>query len=343
MRTLRQHFVPACLLLAGLAPLPAAAAGTTTGYAVLSRMQIGGEGGWDYLAFDGAARRLYISRGDRVVAVDVDGQTQAGVIPDTTGVHGIAVANDLGQGFSSNGKANSVTVFDLRTLKTLATIAGTGDNPDAIAYDPATHQVFTLNGKSRNATVIDAKQRRVTATIALPGKPEFAVTEGGHLYVNIEDTAQLVDIDIAKRTVSHTWALGNCESPSGLAIDKAHHRLFSVCENRMMTVVDSTSGRVVASVPIGDGPDAVAFDPAEGNIYTSNGGSGDISVVHEDDPDHYSAVATVPTQPGARTLALDPKLHRLYLSAATRDPASVAGKRPTWVPGSFTLLTVGKP
>jgi DNA-binding beta-propeller fold protein YncE len=332
----------AALVLAMALPMATPAAQTARAYSVISRLNVGGDGGWDYLSFDAQRRRLFVSRGNRVLVIDVDTDKQIGTIPDTDGVHGIAIAQDLHRGFISDGKAASVTVFDLDTLKTLGVIKGTGDNPDAIAYDDASHHVLTFNGKSHNASVIDPKSNTIVATIVLPGKPEFAAADGaGRIYVNIEDKSELVQIDSRRNTVLHTWPLSPCESPSGLAMDRAHHRLFSVCDNQKMAVTDAVSGHVVTTVPIGDGPDAVVFDDAASMIYSSNGESGNLTAVHEDSADHYTVSATIPTQVSARTLALDPRRHRLHLSAATFGKEKQANGRPTLVPDSFTILTVG--
>jgi YVTN family beta-propeller protein len=279
-----------------------------------------------------------------VLVIDVDHGKQIGTIADTAGVHGIALAPGLGRGFTSNGKAASVTEFDLATLKTVATITGTGKKPDAIVYDRASHHVLTFNGKSDSASVIDPATHAVIATIALPGKPEFAVSDGaGHVYVNIEDKSELVQLDTSSNKVLQVWPLAPCKSPSGLAIDTRHHRLFSVCDNQLMAVTDANDGHQVASVPIGDGPDAVVFDAAASTIYSSNGESGTITAVHEDGPDHYRVTATIPTRISARTLALDPKLHRLYLSAARLGKTRQANGRPMIEPDSFGILTVGRP
>ncbi len=311
-------------------------------FRVLSRLSLPGDVGWDYLSFDAQRRHLFVSHSDRVLVIDVDAHKQVGSIPDTEGVHGIAIAPKLNRGFTSNGKNASVTVFDLDSLKVVATIHGTGEKPDAILFDSASGHVLTFNGKSHSTSVIDPKTNAVIDTIALPGRPEFAVSDGnGHIYVNIEDTSKLVQIDARQNKVMHVWPLAPCESPSGLAIDTSHHRLFSVCDNRVMAVTDADDGHHVATVPIGDGPDAVAFDAAQSMIYSSNGESGTITAVHESDPDHYSVVATIPTQVSARTLALDPKLHRLYLSAARLGVAKKAGERAPIKPGSFSMLVVG--
>ncbi|MGH8157519.1 MAG: YncE family protein [Rhodanobacter sp.] len=339
---LLRSIISALLTLACL-PQVAAAATPSPAYQVLSRLPLAGAGGWDYLSFDAQHRHLFVSRGDRVLVIDVDTNKQVGTIADTQGVHGIAIAPDLQRGYTSNGKSASVTVFDLGSLKTVATVTGTGEKPDAIVYDSASRHVFTLNGKSGTASVIDPVKNAVIATIPLPGKPEFAVSDGAaHVYVNIEDKSELVQIDSTSNKVLQTWPLAPCESPSGLAIDAQHHRLFSVCDNRTMAVTDATDGHHVATVVIGDGPDAVVFDAADAMVYSSNGESGTITAVHEDDPNHFTVTATIPTQTSARTLALDPKLHRLYLSAARWGATKQANGRPTIEPNSFSILTVGR-
>jgi YVTN family beta-propeller protein len=345
MPNLFRHVLPAALALALAVPSVAGAADSNAsgGDEVISRMKLGGDGGWDYLSFDAQRHHLFVSRGNRVLVVDVAQGKPVGTIADTQGVHGIAIAQDLHRGFTSDGKAASVTAFDLDTLKTVAVIKGTGMNPDAIVYDSASHHVLTLNGKSSSASVIDPATNAVIASIALPGKPEFAVSDGaGHVYVNIEDKSELVQIDSAKNAVLHTWPLAPCESPSGLAIDRQHHRLFSVCDNQKMAVLDADTGHLVATLPIGDGPDAVVFDDAASMVYSSNGESGTITAIHEDDADHYTVKQTIPTQVSARTLALDPSTHRLYLSAAISGRTRQANGRPSVVPGSFTVLVVGQ-
>jgi YVTN family beta-propeller protein len=340
----------ALVLFAGLASGALAAdrpaANDADGYSVLHRHVLGGDGGWDYLALDSAARRVYVSHGDIVLVVDADSGKSVGSIGGLAGVHGIALAPAMHRGWISNGRSNTVTVFDTATLKTTGTIKVSGENPDAILYEPASQRVFTFNGRSRNATAIDANSGKVLATIALPGKPEFAVSDGhGHVYVNIEDKSELVDLDPASGKLRATWSLAPGESPSGLALDNPHHRLFAVCDNRQMIVLDAQSGKRVASVPIGDGPDAATFDASRGIVFSSNGQSGTLTVVHEDDPDHYHVVATVPTQTTARTMALDPTTGNVYLTAAQFGPHPEQGgphKRPPIVPNSFTLLVVGK-
>lgn len=324
-------------------PMASHAASAAPAPRLLATLPLGGAGGWDYLSFDAAHRHLFVSRGDRVLVIAVDQRKQIGTIADTPGVHGIALVPALNRGFTSNGKGASVTVFDLDSLKPLATITGTGQNPDAIVYDHASGHLLTFNGKSRSASVIDPARGAVVATIELPGKPEFAVSDGvGHVYVNIEDKSELVQLDTAGNKVLHVWPLGPCESPSGLAMDTRRHRLFSVCDNRLMAVTDARDGHRIADVAIGDGPDAVVFDAAESMIYSSNGRSGTITAVHEDAADRFSVTATIPTQVSARTLALDPASHTLYLSAARKSKAVLAGDRPAIEPGSFGILVVGR-
>ncbi|OOG40780.1 YncE family protein [Rhodanobacter sp. C05] len=345
MQPMLRSILPVTLLAAALLPPTVQAASQPhPDYKVLSKLALGGQGGWDYLNFDAQRHHLFVSRGDHVLVIDVDQHKQVGNIADTQGVHGIAIAQDLKRGFTSDGKSASVTVFDLDSLQTVATISGTGEKPDAIIYDDASHHVLTFNGKSGNASVIDPIKNAVIATIALPGKPEFAVSDGaGHVYANIEDKSELVQIDSTSNKVLHTWSLAPCESPSGLAIDRTHHRLFSVCDNQKMAMLDADNGHLVATMPIGNGPDAVVFDEATATVYSSNGESGTITAVHEDDPAHFRVTATIPTQPSARTLALDPRSHRLYLSAAQWDKTKQANGRPNIVPGSFAILTVGQP
>lgn len=323
-----------------------AATPSHTGYHVLHRYAVGGDQGWDYLAVDAAARRVYVSHGDQVVVLDADTGKRVGHVGNLDGVHGIALSPARHRGWISNGRSGEVTVFNTTTLKTIGTLKATGANPDAILYDPASGHVFTFNGRSANATAFDAATGKVLATLALPGKPEFAVSDGaGHVWVNIEDKNELVEFDPKTAKLLATWSLAPCESPSGLAIDVAHRRLFSVCDNQTMAVLDADSGHRVANVPIGDGPDAAAFDSRHGLVFSSNGQSGTLTVVHEDDPDHYRVLANVPTQTTARTMALDTKTGHLFLSAAKFGPHPEQGgahHRPPVLPGSFTVLEVGR-
>ncbi len=316
-------------------------------YEVKQKYVLGGEGGWDYLTFDPAGKRLFISRGTHVMVVDPAKGSVIGDIPNTTGVHGIALAQDLGKGFTSNGRENTVTVFDLKTLKETAKIKIEGENPDAILYDPASQRVFTFNGRSKNATVIDAAKGAVTATIPLDGKPEFAASDGkGMVFVNIEDKSEITEIDAKNAKVVKSWPLAPCEEPSGLAIDQKNRRLFAGCSNKMMAVVNADTGKVVTTIPIGPGVDANGFDPETQLAFSSNGGDGTLTVVHEDSPDKFAVAENAPTQKYARTMALNTTNHDVYLVTAEIEEAPPAkeGERPrrSMKPGTFTLLVVGK-
>src|SRR3954471_6962715 len=319
-----------------LAPLVKAAA---TGYHILNEIKIGGEGGWDYLTVDSAARRLYISHATHVVVVDIDKNAVVGDIPDTPGVHGIALAPDLEKGFISNGRGNNVTIFDLKTMKATGTVA-TEMNPDDITYDAGSSRVFAFNGRSRSASVIDAKSGMLVATIPLPGKPEFAVVDGkGKVYNNIEDTNEIVEIDGATAKVTKKYALTGCEGPSGLAIDTKARRLFSVCGNRVMAVSDPDKGVVVATPAIGAGSDGVVFDAGTGSAISANG-DGTMTVVQQTGG-KYDVVENIATERGARTIALDDKTHRVYTPTATAGQAAAGGRAP-YLPDSFKVLVVGK-
>ncbi|HET7462764.1 MAG TPA: YncE family protein [Longimicrobium sp.] len=315
-------------------------------YRVIHRTVIGGDGGWDYLTVDAAGERVFISRGTHVMVVDLRHDSLGGDLPSTPGVHGIALAPELGKGFTSNGRDSSVTIFDLRTLAATGSLKVTGRNPDAILYDPATRRVFTFNGGSANATAIDAVRGAVVGTVALGGKPEAAVLDGaGHVWVNVEDRGEVAEFDARSlRTLGH-WALAGCEEPSGLAIDRAHGRLFSVCGNGVMVVTDMAAHRVAATLPIGRGADGAAFDPSSGTAFSSNG-DGTMTVVRQDPAGRYAVVQTLATQRGARTIALDPSTHRVYtvtaeLGAAPAATADNPRPRRPVLPGTFVLLTIG--
>jgi len=317
--------------------IAAGAWAAATGYHLLKEIKIGGDGGWDYLTMDSAARRLYVSHNTHVVVVDPDAGKVVGDIPDTPGVHGIAIVPELNRGFTSNGRGNNVTIFDLKTLKTISQ-AATGENPDAIRYEPKSGRVFTFNGRSNNSTAIDAKTGMVAATIALGGKPEFAVADDkGHVYVNIEDTSEVVEIDAAKASVLKRYSLKPCDGPSGLAIDVKNRRLFSVCSNRMMAVSDPDSGKVLATPATGPGTDGAGFDPSTGYAFSSNGGDGTLTIIKEMGG-KWEVQENVATQRGARTMTVDEKTHNVYLSAA--DPAPAGGRGN--LPNSFKVLVVGK-
>jgi DNA-binding beta-propeller fold protein YncE len=333
-------FLISCLALS----MTAYAAGP--GYHVTKTLPLGGDGGWDYVTVDGAARRLYISRSTHVMVVDIDADKVVGDIPDTPGVHGIALAPELNRGFTSNGKANTATIFDLKTLKILGQVK-TGANPDAILYDPACKRVFTFNGRSEDATVFSAQSAEILGTIALGGKPEFASTDGrGKVYVNIEDTSEVVEIDSQRLAVMRRSSIKPCEEPTGMAIDPGHHRVFSGCHSKVMTVFDTETGKVNAFVPIGGGVDGNGFDRETGLAFSSNG-DGTLTVVREGSPGKFEVAETVTTQRGSRTMAIDPVTHNLYLPAALFAPPppatpEVPKPRPAMIKGSFTVLVVGR-
>jgi YVTN family beta-propeller protein len=334
------------LAAAALFGVGAQARAAAPNYHLDKTVVLGGEGGWDYLAVDAASRRLYLSHGTRVQVLDADTLKTVGEIPKTDGVHGVAVASDLGRGFASAGKADQVVIFDLKTLKTLGTVK-TGKNPDAILYEPSTHRVFAFDGKSQDTTVIDAASGTVVGTIPLGGRPEFAATDGaGTVYVNIEDKNELVALDANALTVKSRWPLAPCEEPSGLAIDVAGKTLFAVCGNKLMAIVDATTGKIVATPAIGDHADAAAFDAETGLAFSSNG-EGTLTVVARGDDGKYAVAQTVKTQKGAKTMALDPKTGRIFLDTAEFGAAPAATKeqphpRPSVVPGTFKLLVFAK-
>src|SRR5271157_4154393 len=309
-------------------------------YKVATTVKLGGEGGWDYLYYDKNAHRLFITRGTHVMVVDTNTLKVTGDIPELSGIHGVTLAPELGRGFISNGGDNSVTIFELKTLKKLDSVK-VGERPDAILYDPFTKQVFTFNARSKDSTVVDAASGKVVGTIPLGGKPEFPATDSaGNVFVNIEDKSQIAEIDATKLTVLNTWPVGPCQEPSALALDKAHHRLFAGCDNKMMVVVDSGSGKVVTTVPIGEGVDAGRFNANTQEVFMSCG-EGVLTVIHEDSPDKYMVTQNVPTAKGARTMAMDYENNTAYLVTAQREATPPApGQRPAIVPGSFELIVV---
>jgi hypothetical protein len=308
-------------------PPQAVAAPPADGYSITQKISIPGQGSWDYLIVDDAARHLYVSHGTQVEVIDVDSGNIVGSIPKTLGVHGIAIAPELGRGFVSNGQSASVTIFDLKTLKPIAEVP-TGKKPDAIIFDPATSRVFAFNGASNSATAIEAASGKVAGTVDLGGGPEYAVADGnGFVYNNLEDEGLVLKIDSRKLTVDKRWPVAPCASPSSLAIDRANRRLFIGCRSKVMAVMNADTGQVVTTLPIGDHVDATAFDPQTKLIFNANG-EGTITVIREDGPDRYSVVETVKTLPKAKTLALDPKTHRVFLSTAEA--------------GQFEVLVVGK-
>jgi YVTN family beta-propeller protein len=316
------------------------------GYHVINTYKLGGEGGWDYLTMDSSARRLYISRATHVIVIDADSGKPVGDIPDTPGVHGVALAPELGRGFVSNGREGTVTIFDIATLKPITKVK-VGDNPDAILYDPATKRVFTFNGKSHDSSAIDAAKGTVLGTIKLEGKPEFAASDGkGEIFVNIEDKSQLDAIDPNTLEVKSRWPLAPCQEPSGLAMDRKNRRLFVGCDNKMMAVVDADSGKVLATPAIGDGVDATAFDEGTGLAFASCG-EGVLTVVREDSPSKFSVAENVKTQEGARTLALDDKTHEVFVVTAKFGPPPAPTQeqphpRHSILPDTFVVLVLGK-
>jgi DNA-binding beta-propeller fold protein YncE len=315
-------------------------------YHLIKKVPLGGEGFWDYLGMDPDGRHLFISHATHVMVVDADSYQVVGDIPDTQGVHGIALAEEFGRGFVSDGAAAQVTIFDLKSLKTIGT-AKTGEGPDGIIYDPGSKRVFTFNGRAGTSTAIDAQNGNVAGTIDLGGRPEFAAADGqGHVYNNLEDKSIVLQIDSKNLKVLNRWPLAPCESPSGMAIDAEHRRVFVGCHNKIMAVLDADSGKVVSTVPIGEGVDANRFDPGTQLAFSSNG-DGTITVAHEDSPDKYAVVQNLQTQRGARTMEVDPRTHNIFTVTAQFGPMPTDVKpgerrRPPMIPGSFTLLVFGQ-
>ena len=311
----------ACLILLG------ASSSSNGGYAVIRKIPIPGQGSWDYLTVDDAARRLYVSHGTQVEVLDLDSGAIVGKIENTLGVHGIAIAADLGRGFVSDGQSSTVTIFDLKTLKTIAEVP-TGKKPDAIIYDPATSRIFAFNGGSNSATVIEAKDGKVAGTVDLGGGPEFASADGkGYVYNNLEDESLVLKINSRTLKVEQRWPTAPCASPSSMAMDRPNRRLFLGCRSKVMAVMNADTGQIITTLPIGDHVDATSFDPETQLIFNSNG-EGTVTVIHRETPDKYSIAETVKTLPRAKTSALDPKTHQLFLSTAES--------------GQFEVLVVGK-
>jgi DNA-binding beta-propeller fold protein YncE len=327
--------------------LVAAAAFAGEGYKVVTKYKIGGTGGWDYVTVDSNNRRIYASHATVVDVLDADSGKIVGQIPQLHGVHGIAIAPDLNKGFISNGQSNSVTVFDLKSLARLGEPAVGGQNPDSICYEPKTKRIFTFNGRSNDSTAIDAKSNEIAKTFPVGPKPEFCVVDGtGKIYVNMEDSSEIVEIDATKPAVSRRAQLTPCEGPSGLAIDVKNKKLFSVCSNKMMAVTDITTFKVIATPPIGPGTDGAGFDPGTGLAFSANGGDATLTIVKPVNG-KYEAVDNVATERGARTMAVDMKTHRVYLLGAEFGPAPEAKPgqkkgRPPVLPDTFHVLVVGK-
>jgi len=308
-------------------------------YQLLKTIPVGGEGGWDYLSVDSVGRRLYVSHASEAVVIDLDKEVVVGEITNTPGIHGIAIAPKLGRAFTSNGRENKVSIVDLKTLATISKVE-TGENPDAIYFEPQREEVYTFNGRSKDATVIDAKTGKVVTTISLGGKPEFAQADAGRVFVNIEDKNEVAVIDTAKHEVVARWPIAPGEEASGMAIDLKSHRLFLGGGNKLMVMLDYTTGKVVGSVPIGDGVDANSFDPATQLAFASCR-DGTVTIAHEDTPDKLAVVQTLKTARGSRTMTLDPATHKIYQSAADYEKGSEGQRRPNAVPGSFKVLVFG--
>jgi DNA-binding beta-propeller fold protein YncE len=310
-------------------------------YKIANIIHVEGDGFWDYLSVDEVNGKLFVSHSTVVQIVDLKTAKLVGTIADTKGIHGIAIANDLNKGFTSNGRDSSVTVFNLNTFEVITKIQVTGQNPDAILYDPFSKKVFVFNGRSHNSTVIDAKENKIIASIPLDGKPEFSVTDGkGKIYVNIEDKSLINVINSTTLKVEQHWSIAPGEEPSGLALDNQTHRLFSVCGNKLMVVTDAETGNIITTLPIGDRCDGVAFDPEKKRAYSSNG-EGTITVVQEENANSFKILETVNSQPGARTIVIDKTTHHLYLSAAEFETVSSPNNgRPAIKPNSFVVLDV---
>lgn len=343
----KKNIFLAILLVFAVFGLAVAQQATPAGYHLLKKIVIGGSGGWDYLALDAQSRLLYVSHGNAFEVVNVDTGAKLDPIANLKGVHGVAFAPDRGRGYISNGQGNSVTVFDLKTRQVIEEISiSPAQNPDAILYDAFSGRVFTFNGRTANATAIDAATDKVVGTVEIGGKPEFAQTDGkGIVFVNNEDKSEIVAFDAKTLEVKKRWSIAPGEGPSGLAIDLKNKRLFSVC-NKVMVVSDFENGKVVTTVPIGSGPDAVRFDPGTGLVFSSNG-EGTLTVVRQESADKYSVLETVKTAPRARTMELDLKTHNVFVVTAEFGPAPAPTKeqpkpRPTQVPGSFQVLVFGK-
>ena len=310
-----------------------------SGYHILKTIPVGGTEGWDYVTMDSDGRRLYIGRDDHIDIVDVDAGSIAGKVTGLSHVHGLVLAPDLGRGFTSDGEANTSTILDLRSLKKIGTVK-TGKDPDSFVYDEVTKRVFIMNSAGNDATAIDAVEGTLAGTIALDGQPEAAVADGkGKIFVNITDKDEIVDFDAKTLKVLHRWSLAPGEGPSGLAMDRAHRRLFSVCDNLMMVVMDADTGKVIATPAVGAGTDASLFDPDTGNAFASAGGSATLTVIHEDSPDRFHVVDNVLTQSGARTMALDTKTHDVLLVTARHGHGATHS---LVLPNTFVVLVVGK-
>jgi hypothetical protein len=343
---LRHAFLLTSALLPLLA-LPVGAQDPLAGHEKVRKIAIGGEGGWDFLEVDPDGQRLYVTRGTRVVVVDLQSEAVVGEIADTPGVHGVAFVSDLGRGFTSNGGDSSVTVFDTSSLKTLGRVKANG-RPDIIYFEPRSRRVFTFNHGTNDTTAIDPDEMKAIGNLALGGVPELAVSdEHGHIFVNMEDKSEIVEFDAKALNILHRYSLAPGESPTGLAFDAEHRRLFSTCANKMLVVMDADTGKVTQTLPIGAGPDGCIYDAKRGLVFCPGGSDGTLTIIREEPPGKYEVAKTIKTQASAKTIAMDPKTHRLYLSAATPESAPAAkpatkGGRRRYVSGSFVVLVVGE-
>ena len=327
------------LVVAGVPPAISAASAGSSGYKILRTIPVGGTEGWDYVTMDSDARRLYIGRGNDIDVVNVDAGTLVGKIAGFASTSGLLPVPELGRGFAMNGEAGSAFIVDLKTLNKIGTIK-TGKDPDSFAYDPVTKRIFIMNSASADATVVNGADGTVAGTIALGGQPEFVVADGkGKIFVNITDKDQILEAYAATLKVLHRWPLAPGVGPSGLSMDRQNHRLFSACDNQKMVVMNADTGKVIAALPSGAGTDASLFDPYSGNAFASAGGSGTLTVIHEDSPDKFTVLEDVNTQSGARTMTLDTKTHNVLLVTARHGHGST---HLDVLPDTFAVLVVGK-
>jgi DNA-binding beta-propeller fold protein YncE len=346
--SMARYSLALCAALILVPNLKAAAEDAVARYDKVRTIRIGGEGGWDFLEVDAANRKLYVARGTRVVVIDLESEKVVGEIPDTPGVHGIAFVHALNRGFTSNGGDSTVTVFDLKTLKTLGRVKANG-RPYIICFEPVSNRVFTMNHGTNDITAIDPEAMQAVGSLPAEGVPELAVSDDkGHVWVNLEDKSEILQFDAKTLKVLNKFSLAPGEEPTGLAFDPKSRRLFSTCNNKLLVIADADSGKVVQTLPIGPGPDGCVRDVSSGLIFASSGGDGTVAIVREASPGKYEVAKTVKTQVSAKTIALDPKTHRLYLSAATPEPpaanadkAAPRGRR-RYLPDSFVVVVVGE-
>jgi DNA-binding beta-propeller fold protein YncE len=308
-------------------------------YRVTNTYALGGDGSWDYIVPDPPSHRVYIARQNRVMVVDQDTGKLLGEVTDINGAHGTAIAEGTGHGFATSGNDQSVVIFDLKTFKVLGKLPAAED-ADAILFDVPSNRVFTLNGDAHSSTVIDPRSGTVIKNLALGGKPEYAVSAGdGKVYANLTDTSEIVEIDAKTATVTRRWSTAPCKQPVAMAIDKAHHRLFSGCRSGVLAVSDYQAGKVVTTLPIGKGVDGAGFDPASGDVFASNA-DGTLTIIHQDGPDQYHVVDNLTTPVGSRNMGLDPTNHRIFVASAQFGPVPAGGGRKPVLPGTFTLMTI---